>query len=285
MSLPVLSHSEADAFELCERRHYYAFGEKLARKTVSKSLQRGILGHEVLHTYFRVYQETNSLKAAAAASDRLLGSMLFEDEKRDTALELKPLLDYFFSVFEDKFAGWQIQGVEEVNRLAFPDFQFVFQVDLRYKEGGFEYILDWKFTYDFYSGDMQSLLPQVPRYTGALRALGKNIRSGRYGFIRYRNLKSTDPYDKFGIIPMDLSKARIESAFRDLILTQKKIAAKKAMPLSEWKDNVSRTANQLVCKSCSFASLCVAEANGSDGKVIRATYYKPSEYGYSEEES
>jgi hypothetical protein len=280
--LPVISHSEVETFELCERRHYYAFGEKLRRKTLSLSLQRGILGHEVLHIYFKSLQETGDIHAANKTAMKFLSTKL-NTSSREVSMELALLLDMFFNTFADTFKHWKIGFVEKEARLDFPDFQYAFTFDLGYFEQGLFKIIDWKFTYDFYDSDMQSLLPQIPRYVGALRALGQSVTKGSYGFIRYRNLKSTDPYDRFALVPVDIPNIRITNSFRDLVNTTKKILPLKKLPLPEWRDSISRTSNQLVCKSCSFKQLCTAELNGSTGKVIRNEFYEiNTTYGYKE---
>jgi CRISPR/Cas system-associated exonuclease Cas4 (RecB family) len=128
-----------------------------------------------------------------------------------------------------------------------------------------------------------ALLPQIPRYVGAARALGMSVREGMYGFIRYRKLNNES--DKYKIVPQSFTSKRVQNSFKDLINSGKEILEFKSLSLEEWKDNTSRVANNLVCKSCSFRELCVAELNGSDGKVIREVDFEVNtRYGYVEGE-
>jgi len=81
-----------------------------------------------------------------------------------------------------------------------------------------------------------------------------------------------------------LGNVRVMRTFKEQIATTERIAAYKEMPLEEWSEKAVRVANSMVCKSCSFRDLCIAELNGSDGKLMRRVDFEPNTYGYHEAE-
>lgn len=284
MSLPILSHSEVDTWLLCQRRHYYAFGEKLVRKSgMSDSLIRGISGHAMLAAYFSA-TGLHSARLQAAVNEGVKQMAEYKSINAAPVAEAYQLAMGFLTFHGDRISGWRIEGVEEESRLEFPDFIYAFTVDLDvWDTDGKRKFVDWKFTYDAYDSDFMSIAPQLPRYIGAARALGANIRDGMYGFVRYRKLNSDT--DKYVLAPIHVTTPRIQNAFRDLVTASEDILSRKALELEEWKTKVSRVTNQTVCRSCSFKSLCAVEANGGDGKLERKYNYAPNtRYGYVEEE-
>lgn len=283
MSLPVLSHSEVDTFVLCERRHYYAFGEKLIRKGgQSDALFRGITGHALFASFFQELKDSFNYNSALSAMEKEAAQYL-NSPNASIAIEAYRLCLEFLDYYKERIEGWRVECVEGEYRLDFPDFTYAFTVDLGVWENGLKF-LDFKFTYDFYDADALAILPQLPRYIGAARALGMNVRGGLYGFVRYRSLKG-GPENKFLIAHINLPQARIKNSFQDLVVAADRILALKALDLETWRSRISRVSNNHICRSCSFKSLCIAELNGSDGKVERLTEYEENtRYGYQVEE-
>ena len=69
-----ISNSEVSTFLQCERRHFYSFIDNggLEAKTKSMSLNRGIIGHEILAVYFKALQRgSNEKDAQVEAMKRL----------------------------------------------------------------------------------------------------------------------------------------------------------------------------------------------------------------------
>jgi hypothetical protein len=159
------------------------------------------------------------------------------------------------------------------------DYEYAFKPDLVIREAGVVTVVDYKFVYDFYDDDMLHLIPQIPRYIGALRALEIPAIGGLYFFLRYRNVKGLGEGNRFKLHPTKPSTERIKNGFRDLDLRAREILLTKRNNLQG-----TRIGNQMICKSCSFKDLCVAELNGSDGKILRATEYTESTYGYVQTE-
>ncbi len=198
---------------------------------------------------------------------------------------LQALVIGFWEHNKEQISGWNIVGVEKEYRLPIDDFIYAFTVDLVIHTGYAYEPIDWKFTQDFYNRTMIDLLPQVPKYIGAMRKLDMNTRRGHYGFLRFRvNLKDHSPNNLYKLQPIDPSRERIDTTFTEFIRVAKKIRELKESSQENWLSNVERTGNKLVCNSCGFNKLCAVELSGSDGKIMREELYALSTYGYSEDE-
>jgi hypothetical protein len=288
MTKQIISHSEVECFTKCARRHYYSFGEKLARKRFSDALARGIIGHDLMNTFFTTLKETHTWQLAMDAMDEATVASLITlagaGGNVKVIHDLVRITRGWLEHFQDKITQWKILEVEQEKQLDMGDFIFAFKTDLVVNDRGYRDIIDYKFVYDFYEGDMLTLLPQIPRYTGAERAMGYPTRSGKYAFIRYRNLKSPGPDDLYRLANIDMSTPRIQNAFRDVANAAERINELKQLPLQEWEKKTTRVADVWICRACPFKDLCAAELNGSDGRLMRMTEYEPSKYGYVAED-
>lgn len=208
----------------------------------------------------------------------------FQDELKRIN-RLQALVIGFLEFNKHQISEWNIVGVEQEYRLPMKDFIYAFTVDLVVHTGFAYEPIDWKFTQDFYSRTMVDLLPQVPKYIGAMRKLDMNTRRGHYGFLRYRvNLKDQNPRNLYKIQPIDPNRERINTTFEEFMRVAEKIKRLKEMDGPEWLSNVERTSNKLVCNSCGFNRLCAVELSGSDGKLMREELYAVSTYGYAADE-
>jgi hypothetical protein len=248
---------------------------------MSDALNRGITGHSLLKAYFSA---TGGHQARLAVMANQAVVELRSNSNPPIVAAALILAKGFVEWYEDRISGWIIETVEAEYMLDFPDFTYAFTVDACiYDTDGQKKFVDWKFTYDFYDADFMSLAPQLPRYVGAARALGLNVRDGMYGFIRYRKLNNES--DKYLLAPLRLSTPRIQNAFRDLVNASERMLDLRSLEVGEWETKVSRNANQTVCRSCPFKSLCAVEANGGDGKMERKFNYEVNtRYGYAVEE-
>lgn len=276
-----VSHSEVNSIVVCERQHYYAYGEKIAAKKKSAALERGITGHELMQTFFESFKRTGSFTSSltdvtAEAADRM------NPDNIPKIAYLISTITSFLLTHRERIEKWTLLHIEETFKLDLGYFIYAFTPDLIIKENGVIVVLDWKFVYDFYDDTMVDLSPQLPRYIGALRALDIPVARGLYAFLRYRNVKDEGEGNRFKLQDIAPTNTRINNSFTDLTLSVKPVAAKKEMSLADWSLSTRRAGNQTVCKSCDFKTLCVAELNGSDGKLIRHTQFERSTYGYEE---
>lgn len=291
----LVSHSEADAFARCERQHWYAHNEKLAPVKVSAGLDRGIRNHTCMEAYFNVLMNGGTFQEAQEAAQMKLAKMFADPEANTESINLvMDMLPWFFEADAKRIAaGWKVLAVEKEFRLKFPvktlptgqDVQIVypFKVDLiRQSPSGDNYVVDTKTVYNFYTMQEMALMPQVPKYVGACRALDLPIAGGIMSQMRWRKLKDPDVDSKTRWDDLKITSQKIKFAFDEHIRQMNAIALYKLNP-DFWASEVRRTLSQMVCKNCSFNSLCVEAANGGDTVLNKQINYKHNDYGYEVE--
>lgn len=262
-----LSHSESETFVQCERKHFYSYGLKLQRKGMSDALKRGVAGHSFLEQYFT---EQKRLQEAgewdASTSPEGLQRALAEevvDEMGTTpeGLEMLRLMKNFFD--NQPFSNWRIIAVE---------YEYCFEVNDDFKIPGFidlvaedllgnVWVIDYKFSYDFFSEIVKEELPQLPRYIAALRVSGMQVDKAGYVEIRTRKLKNNDPGMVFRFEEVPVSDARVKRTFKEQMIIGQRITDRHNLGVEEWHDTAIRTANKMSCEHCPFIDLCVAELN------------------------
>lgn len=285
----IVSHSEVDAHLLCERRHYYAFGERLQKKVQSISLTRGISGHSFMKSFMEIYRATGDFDKAIAGLDAAIATMLTPATPVD---EIKLLMDLhqrmvgWLTHFRAQVETWTPVYIEHTFMVSMThmlsDLTFAFTPDLVIRRNGQLEVVDWKFPYNFYNPISMALLPQLPKYVSALRMSGKVVRKGWYAEIRYRSMKDPSKSQLYKLTAPMLAQPNLQRTWHEYSIAVAEIAKHKASGLVEWEANVKRVGNNLVCNSCSFKELCAAEKGGSDGMAIRRNMYVPSTYGYVE---
>lgn len=288
----IVSHSEVDSFLLCEQRHFYAFaGGGFEPNTFSDSLYRGIVGHSALEHYYKAIQSGSSKADAMDVGLTALQAFGLEaTAKYDILADLgqRILPRYFMDVAANWDEGFRVLAVEKTYRLTVPyegiEMVLPFTPDLIMADPqGRVEVWDHKFLYDFMNGSAVDLQPQIPKYIGALRALDMPVYGGRYNTLRWRKVKSEAVEDNFKRQPFVPSNARIRNAMVQQFKVMHKIGKYKAGPIAEWKSDVTRVLNNMICKSCSFKEPCSAEINGGDISLMMQVEYSPNSYGYKAE--
>lgn len=274
--MTTISHSEVESFLLCERKHYYGYGLGIQRIKESVALNRGVLGHEMLDVFYTLISKGESYADTyEAAKSVLLAAM--DGENSDLIIELTRILDMHQEL--KPFAGFEILAVEQEYTLEItPGVTYPLVLDLLVRDvGGRIAVVDHKFTYDFYTTNAMRMLPQIPKYIAALRALGLRADYGIYHFLRYRKLKEPSPASIIQTIPQYPSEHRVEQTFLEQMEGTNRVLERKALPLEEQSYMAIRTANKMVCENCSFNSICSAELDGENAQLILQAEYKVRE--------
>lgn len=280
---PVLmSHSEVDTYLVCERRHYYSHGDLLQRKQQSDALYRGILGHSAMERFYRAILDGADSNEALKAALTVVQAEVMKPEPRFEVLNelTRMITGYIERWIDDPIKPLYIE--EEFRLKVDEDFTYPFKVDLVGEAKKGLACIDFKFVYDFFNDDELALMPQIPKYIAALRAMDIPVKYGFYDQLRYRKMKDPSPFQLYRRDEVHPSNARIRQTFLEQIEAARRVRERKMLPLEVWKAKSLRTANKMVCRSCSFKDLCIAELNGSDGELIRKLEFEPNTYGYSE---
>lgn len=81
----------------------------------------------------------------------------------------------------------------------------------------------------------------------------------------------------FQTIEFKPSAARVVRTFEEQIAVAAEITAREALPVEDIEKSAYRTANKMVCQSCSFKELCEAELAGQPTKLLLETEFKVRE--------
>lgn len=301
-NVTVISHSEVETYLSCKRKHWFAFGDSthgpqagLEPKTFSDSLFRGIQGHDALSVFFTAIKNGGNTNDAAESVRNHLNMIGIRPEVFTKPNHLAIVTDLnsrilprFFNneVVQLLDKGWFPQHVEETFRLRleFPNGVFVypFRPDaIMRDQAGNLWVWDHKFIYNFYSEQETNLLPQIPKYIGSLRAMGMYIKGGYYNMLRWREVKDESAHVKHSkVTPSD---KRVQNAFRQQYEKMVEIGELKQDP-DKWdqESSNSRVLSTMVCKSCSFKSICATELNGEDATLAKRVDFNANSYGYTE---
>jgi len=289
--MPSVSHSEVDSYLLCRRKHYYGYGLSLERISTSQSLATGTAGHRILEAFYAhllslsdtaegqlenfdlaleraysVYREVMDEGYTDANNRAMLHDILFHEE-----------WGYFANEFMVK-NGWRVLAVEaEFSLIYDTDTQssYPFVVDMLVQDPEGRYVvIDHKFVYDFYTPEQTDLQPQIPKYIGALRAMGHEIAYGAYNMLRTRKLKTpaADSMNYFMILKPNPD--RVLNTFMEQLGVAAEIQALKELSIDEQNKRAYRTANKMVCQSCSFRDICSTELIGGNTELMLRTEYK-----------
>lgn len=280
-----VSHSEAEAYLRCERNHYYGYGLGIKRIRQSEALSKGLLGHEGMDKYFsfqmKAQQEGTWLvsvgpdDAAATAINYVAMS-----GNEHTPVILHALT--WFKEFSRFFENWEILAVEKEFDLPVTDTLHIpFIIDLIARDPhGRIVVVDHKFMWDFMSDKDAELQPQLPKYIGGLRALGYPVDYAAYLILRTRdNLKEKSLDTQILWLPTPVTDERIRNTFREQFVIADRVQARKIRAvespdgMAEWSESAVRVTNKMICNSCSFRALCVAELNDAQPQMVLDSEY------------
>jgi hypothetical protein len=281
--MPSVSHSEVDSYLLCRRKHYYGYGMSLERINTSHSLATGTAGHRILEAFYKaILQEKMWDEALSIAQTEY---ELIVDEGYENAPNRAELHDMLFHEEWGYFAneymvrnGWTVLAVEQEFSLVYDEeteASYPFVVDMIMRDSDGKYVvIDHKFVYDFYTPSQTDLQPQIPKYIGALRAMNHEIAYGAYNMIRTRKLKTPEAASMNYFMILKPNTDRVLNTFMEQLGVAAEIQQLKQLSLEEQSKRAYRTANKMVCQSCSFREICSTELMGGNTQLMLKTEYK-----------
>lgn len=288
-----VSHSEVDSYLLCRRKHYYGYGLSLQRVSESHSLAMGTAGHRILETFYKSIGEGFSAETQRKSFDTALAEAKVEyetilsegytDDPKKATLHDALFHDTYGYFAQEPFVqqGYEILAVEADFNLLYDestDSHYPFVVDLIVRDpDGKLVVVDHKFVYDFYTPEASDMQPQIPKYIGALRALGYEISHGAYNMVRTRKIKEPTPEQMNHILLLKPNPTRVKSTFMEQIHVANEVQALKTLPIEQQDERAYRVANKMVCQSCSFRDLCSTELVGGNVELMLRSEYKVRE--------
>jgi hypothetical protein len=276
------SYSETSSYLDCKRRHHYSYIEQLERITESAALSDGKIGHTILEKYYtaRMQGLDHEMAEKLARHAYEQSGYTFDPTGKRADLE-QMIFDYYLPNEPYLSNGFEVLAVEKEFVLRWDDadegYKFIVDLILRSPTGQIV-IVDHKFTGRFTQPDMLQLLPQVPLYIGAIRAMGMPADYGEYNEINMTKVakKRTVPeaMKRSSIMP---TNARIVETFRQQVEVAREIETRKTLTVAEASSTAWRSIDKIKCGMCSFQSICIGELAGSNTELIRRTDYKKRE--------
>ncbi len=282
-----ISHSQVEAWLMCQRRWYYSYALKLEKKQTSTVLVRGTAGHAVIEAYYREILNGGNHHTAlviakarfaelAARPEGVGDEMLVNGGFKNMSLG-QLLFDFYFQHEPFVSQGYEVLAVEYDSELSYDEGSSMpFIVDLILRDPyGKIVVVDHKFIYDFLSDNDVAVSPQIKKYIAALRAQGLPADYGIYNQLRWRKIK--DPTSKTQLQthefhPNDIEVYRVAS---EQIAAANQIATLKSLPIEDVEKTVLRVGYKKTCQSCDFMSLCTDDLAGRNTRLTIETDYKP----------
>lgn len=274
----IISNSEVSDFLKCEQYWFNKYVRELSPKGfITGPLAYGIYGHEWLAEYFKTRATGGTSDDGIAESNKLISKHL-QDGMIDTdfMLHLIGILYRYVEAYPDN--NMEILAVEE--KLIAPISERVtlgITVDAIVKATagkleGETFILDHKFTNNFWSIDRVAMSPQLPKYIYVARANNFDINRGLLNQLRYRKMKEEN--DFFRRTPVAPSEARINNIIEAHLRVSEEIYSIKTMyDINHETPYLTKLMDGYRCDGCQFFSMCDAELNGkSTDSIVKAHF-------------
>lgn len=287
----LISNSEVDARLTCERKHLFSFIFERESKHKSRSLNIGIVGHEVLAIYYKALQAGLSRADAEQEAMKYLTKLFMAEEYPPDDLATVHILISRY-IAQDTLAG-NVRILEVETDFYLPinnDYWYAMRLDLLVEAlvgsmRGKVLLVDHKFTYDFYSTDDLKLNPQMPKYVVAVRNAGYPVHEAYINQLRTRFPSHLIPKkgneDLFSRMPVGITRERVKSALSHQMKMSERIIEFRKMPLELQIEESVPVLNKMICRNCPFKNACEMVEDGMSVERALGPEYKKRTYGYS----
>jgi hypothetical protein len=285
----IISNSEVETYNNCERQHYYKFGLGLRPLVDKAAIRLGVYGHYVLESYYRQGLETNNRRVwydAAIASIQELIDGAKSEQDHDLISLVTTRFHQYINYYADD-TSWRIVDVEGTYILEIaPEISYAMTLDLLIQETvgparGQYVVIDHKFIYRFHSIDEILMNAQIPKYIYTLRQSGFDVRYGMLNEIRSRTgiQDETKLFNRAVIRP---SAVRMRGLIREQERTSDLIKRRLERPIANYRETARRNVAKITCGNCDFrlpCSMALDERFDQESRIL-AISYVPNTYGY-----
>jgi hypothetical protein len=205
---------------------------------------------------------------------------------------IDPLYDRYVEYYHPR--EWEVLAAEEYFEFPIDDKEEIilnFAIDLAIRQRGKgKYagdvgIVDHKAVGNFLTNNELAMHTQLPKYIYAANQLGLfggNIKFGILNQVRYKAPQKFDASKTFARVILEPSVARQENMIKEHLKTARHIVRKRKMPVTEVREEATKTLIKDICKWCDYRSPCDQELEGNDPSQTLAVFFKPRDYSYRE---
>jgi hypothetical protein len=300
--MPIVSNSNIETFQKCERMFYYAVVRNLRPRELPYFIKRGSFGHDCMETGFQVIIDGGTAEDASQVIAEGPLKTLMDSGDPDTAEMMKVYRHVitFIDFTQSNEVIWRPVALEDRGMWSFSqqadipkadidpeDLVFGYTPDLviEFTKGAYKgqhAVLDYKFIAQYMSEIAINMAQQIPKYMIYRNKTKTDFKIRRGAFVQLNTRAGFgDSGHKLFLIkwvePNKNRLARIEYENEELV---KRVAAARDWP----EEKFLRTVNKDVCDRCFFAKeLCPAEFDGRSPEVVNKIIqrdYKDNDYGY-----
>ncbi len=287
-----ISNSEVTAYLSCKRMYNFAFIDLLAPKDMSPHLARGEIGHLAFQRYVEERLKYNEGRWSQEAHDSSLvaGRNAFLEAANagfsmEVIMQAKFLWERYMG-FHNGWVKWRLLGTEQRHFVPITEsLNMPIRYDLYYEDvdSGYCYILDFKFTYEFWTSEDHDVNGQMPKYITVMRANGFRVDGGKLEQIRTRSLgkeKASDPKALWRRTPYNPTPARSRTMLRQHVAASLQIERHRNLsPVAREDESIAVFNKFGACKFCNYKDLCNQKTEGiQDLSVMIREGYTVNDY-------
>jgi CRISPR/Cas system-associated exonuclease Cas4 (RecB family) len=286
----IISNSEVSDYLKCQQLWLYKYVQRLTPKgNMSEPLAYGVYGHEWLFKFYKTRATGAGIEDSVIEANSVITGLINDGSVDNMfALHLMGLLYKYIEHYPDN--NLKISGVEQKfkvplaqdhsdpNKLLgnYSHIELGVTVDLigtvtDGKYEGEEFIIDHKFTYNFWTPDAITLNSQLPKYIYAANANGHNVKRALINQLRYRQMSDNKQF--FSRRPVVPSETRISNIINQHIKTSWQIVAAKRDYYAGIDPQPIKVLSRATCENCPFFSICDAELDGRNTDLIKKAHY------------
>ena len=297
----IISGSDIETAQKCERMYYYARVLKLRPRDLPIFLRRGSFGHELMEAGFQAIIDGGTVEEATQAAAVPLEKLLASGDP-DTAELMKVYRHVitFIAWTQSDEVAWKPVALEDVmlwdmgkktavvkSEITPEDLVYAFTPDLiiEFTKGpykGQHAILDYKFLGQYMTAEALDMSQQILKYIIYRNKIKTDfkIRRGAFVQLNTRADATATGHKLFLVKWQEPTKQRLER----IEYENEQLVERTANLHGKRPDEFLRTTNKNVCDRCFFAGdLCPAEFDGKPqatvDKIIEREYVTNT-YGY-----
>lgn len=287
----LVSNSEAECYNLCERKYYYSFSLGLQPVEQKEAISYGTCGHRVIQEYYRAKMVGLPHRECIVAGMDFITDLMANNQD-EYASKVRSMVTKRFLQYAEHFENdpWRVIDVEGIYTVPlYNGTDYVLTLDLLVEvlSGPFkgeQLVIDHKWVYNFMADDEMRMLPQPPKYIWALRKLGGNVNRALINQIRWRQITDDTPDKIFRRKWYDKPQVFLDNVMKEQIKAANDIRTFKEDPIDVQRATAKRNMSRMSCRDCAFKGPCAEELEEKDPTMTLRTMFKPNtSYGYSEE--